>query len=68
MKNTIYLLMIFMLLSSCYDDKGNYDYIAVNEVDVQLPSSFGLRLGDTTLVIRPEISQSMRDGYKHLQF
>lgn len=68
MKNTIYLLMIFMLLSSCYDDKGNYDYITVNEVDVQLPSSFGLRLGDTTLVIRPEISQSMRDGYKYLQF
>lgn len=68
MKNAVYFLMIFMLLSSCYEDKGNYDYTAVNELSVQLPSSYGLRLGDTTLVIRPVISQSMRDGYKHLQF
>ena len=68
MKNIVYYIMMIALLASCYDDKGNYDYSQINEVDVKLPSSYGLRLDDTTLVIRPEISQSLRNGQKHLQF
>lgn len=68
MKPIFYLLIMLVLLASCYEDKGNYDYSLVNEVNVVLPSGYGLRLADTTLVIRPEISQSLRDGYQHLKF
>lgn len=68
MKNIVYIVGILLLLASCYDDKGNYDYTEMNEVAVELPESFGLRLSDTTLVIRPVISQSLRKRYDHLKF
>lgn len=68
MKNIIYFLMVITLLTSCHEDKGNYDYSLVNEIGIKLESGYGLRLGDTTLVIRPEISQSLREGHQHLQF
>lgn len=68
MKPIFYFLTLLVLVASCYEDKGNYNYSSVNEVNVVLPSGYGLRLADTTLVIRPEISQSLRDGYQHLKF
>lgn len=56
MKNLIYIIGMLFLAAACYDDKGNYDYSEINEISVELPESYGLRLTDTTLVIRPVIS------------
>lgn len=53
MKNLIYIIGMLFLAAACYDDKGNYDYSEINEISVELPESYGLRLTDTTLVIRP---------------
>ena len=30
-------LMTMALVQSCYEDKGNYDYHAVNELKVEIP-------------------------------
>ena len=68
MKNLIYIIGMLFLAAACYDDKGNYDYSEINEISVELPESYGLRLTDTTLVIRPVISQSLREKYEHLHF
>ena len=36
MKNIIYVAMSALLLTSCYEDKGNYDYRfdSMNQVDI----------------------------------
>lgn len=68
MKNLIYIIGLLFLVVACYDDKGNYDYSKINEIRVELPESYGLRLADTTLVIRPVISQNLREKYEHLRF
>lgn len=68
MKNLIYIIGLLFLAVACYDDKGNYNYSEINEISVELPESYGLRLADTTLVIRPVISQSLREKYAHLRF
>lgn len=68
MKTIIYIIAALLLCAACYDDKGNYDYSTINEVNVTLPESFGLRLTDTTLVLRPVISQTLRKKYEQLKF
>lgn len=70
MKNNLIYYMLGMLFtfSACYDDKGNYDYSEINEIIVNLPESYILPLTDTTLVIRPEISQSLRDRKDNLTY
>lgn len=68
-KNLIYYIIgMLFTFSACYDDKGNYDYSDINEIMVNLPESYVLPLTDTTLVIRPEIAQSMRDRNDNLTY
>ena len=68
MKKRLYIWLLGMLLISCYDDLGNYDYVQVNEVGISLKSSFGVKREYQHLVIRPEISQSQMKNMDNLQF
>lgn len=68
-KNLIYYMFgMLFLLGACYDDKGNYDYSEINEIIVNLPELYSLRLTDTTIVIRPEISQSLHNQKDNLTY
>ncbi len=51
------LLLLPLLLFSCYKDKGNYDYHALNEISVKLDDNYTVRLNDTA-VIKPELTFS----------
>ena len=60
MKKIYYLLACLFMLGSCFDDKGNYEYNAINDVSIQgfgtLDTVFrGLYLMDT-LHFRGELS------------
>lgn len=47
MKNLYYILFVAVLLCGCYDDKGNYDYRTLGEVEISFPqTSYSLRVGD----------------------
>lgn len=49
-------MMVVCLLSSCYEDKGNYDYQQMNDVTINLPLPDGISkysIGDI-LEIKPE--------------
>lgn len=57
------VLLAVALLSSCYDDKGNYDYREIEEIGLSFPGNIGTeddvkyirRLGET-LSIHPEVT------------
>lgn len=65
---TIYYILGLLLLTACYDDKGNYNYSGINEVQVKLDEVYGVRLQDTTLVIRLQLNQSMKEKRDNLKF
>ena len=68
MKALIYILVI-LLLSSCYEDKGNYDYKEINTVDVSLDEVYAVRLGkDTTITIVPRLSQLLQKDDENLSY
>lgn len=56
MRNNIYLLLgLFLLITSCYRDKGSYDYTELPEVTIEnLKDAYNIAQLDT-LVLNPEI-------------
>lgn len=55
----ILFLAVLILFSACYEDKGNYDYASLNEVEISRTSYsiFRVSLGET-VTIEPEITCS----------
>lgn len=51
------LVIGFLLVQACYDNKGNYDYKDINEVTIKLPKTYfpNLIMGDPVL-IEPDIT------------
>ena len=63
-------LMSMTLVQSCYDDKGNYDYHAVNDLKIEIPEA-KVRMPKeepTTATLTPEISQTMAENEDNLTF
>jgi len=59
------------LLSSCYDDKGSYDYHDVNEINIELPSTVSVRLSkedSVPVVIEPQLIQTLEEGESNLSY
>lgn len=68
MKHVIYILAL-ILLSACYDDKGNYDYEDINKIVVGLDEMYAFRLDkDTTVTITPRLAQSMQKNKENLKY
>lgn len=68
MRTLIYILTM-LLLASCYDDEGNYDYREINAVDVAMDEVYTVRLDrDTTIEITPSLSQSLLENEKNLKY
>lgn len=68
MRTLIYILTM-LLLASCYDDEGNYDYKDLNTVDVAMDEVYTVRLDrDTTIGITPRLSQSLLKDEKNLKY
>lgn len=62
------ILVSVFLMTACYEDTGNYDYHDVNEVIVDIETSYGVRKLDTTVVIRPGIRQTLFKNSENLRF
>lgn len=59
MKNLYYLLLVAIMVYGCYDDKGNYNYTELAELEVSLPEeSHSILFGDR-LQITPTIETSI---------
>ena len=68
MKRLIYFIL-GLLVSSCYDVKGNYTYQEVNTLDVSLNKVYSVRLDkDTTVTIIPQLSQSLQENEDNLEY
>lgn len=61
MEKIYFILFVIVLLFSCYEDKGNYDYKELEGITVTLPeTSYSLFFGDK-LQITPIIESSIPD-------
>ncbi|MEG2341357.1 MAG: PKD-like family lipoprotein [Odoribacter sp.] len=72
MKNKFLLygfwFLIIIIATGCYDDEGNYNYDAINEVGVGIEKTYGVRKVDTIFVIRPQIKQTLAKDTSNLKF
>lgn len=63
-------LVSMTLVQSCYDDKGNYDYHAVNDMKVEIPEA-KIRMpkeNPATVTLTPELTQTLAENEDHLTF
>lgn len=67
MKKIFYFLVLLLGLASCYEDKGNYDYLDVQKIDVTgIDSIYVCNLSET-LEIKPQLSQNTsKDEYDYM--
>jgi hypothetical protein len=62
MKKIYCFLVLLLCLASCYEDKGNYDYLDVRQVEVTgIDSIYVCNLSET-LEITPQLSQNVSEG------
>ena len=77
-KNITLLGLLALFLVSCYSDKGNYDYIAINDFDLKLnPAPPNERftylvnqpVGDTvTFTLNADVTQTIAKDNKNLEY
>lgn len=53
---------LLLLLAGCYDDKGNYDYTVLAELNIALPATSYNRMEGTTLEITPAIDTDIPES------
>ena len=58
MKRIVFWIGIFYFLSGCYEDKGNYDYVPVNEIVIQGISALYQKNAGEILEIKPKVCYS----------
>lgn len=63
MNKIIYLgILLALAFSSCYKDKGHYDYKAINEVTISgIDEEYNVNVGEE-LLIRPELSYTLGEN------
>ena len=69
--HTFIVLMALLLVSACYEDKGNYDYLPLHRVEVKVNLNYGIKRPETPIdyTITPEVS--FNDGstdFSNIQF
>ena len=63
-------LVSMTLVQGCYEDKGNYDYHAVNEMKIEIPEA-KIRMPKVepaTATLTPELTQTMAENEDNLTF
>ena len=63
-------LVSMTLVQSCYDDKGNYDYHAVNDMKVEIPEA-KIRMpkeNPAMVTLTPELTQTLAENEDNLTF
>ncbi|HEY8389232.1 MAG TPA: PKD-like family lipoprotein, partial [Parasegetibacter sp.] len=56
MKSILYIVVVILVLTGCYKDKGNYEYIAINDIKASFVSDTFRVIRLDTLTITPKLS------------
>ena len=54
------ILLVALLLTGCYDDKGNYDYTELAPMEITISNTYIVPIGDY-LKITPEVKTTIPD-------
>jgi len=68
MKNIIIYLILTLAISSCTEDKGNYDYSELNEVMISEMDDYYQVLTEGSLNIEPSIDFTLQDNESKLEY
>lgn len=68
MKNYLWILLLGLAFSACYEDKGNYDYHEINELTVNQIDSIYSRDQFDTLYIQPELKGTQYDEEERFHY
>ncbi len=75
MRNVLMSIMVVAVLSivtaGCYDDLGNYDYKEINDMVIEMPRSYSVKIpkSDSTLVVvNPQITQTLQSSNENLHY
>jgi len=52
-------LICSMMLSSCYEDKGNYDYSEIEKIEITLPEGLMVMANSESIIFDPVITSSL---------
>ena len=55
-RKIVYIFATLLVVSSCYKDKGNYDYRDINEIEIAGIAESYARDMEETLIIKPQIT------------
>jgi len=50
MRIICFYILFLIIFASCYDDKGNYDYVDIGKIDIEKFESIGVTMGDTVKI------------------
>lgn len=68
MKNYLWILLVGIVLSACYEDKGNYDYHDINQLTVNQIDSIYSRDQFDTLFINPELKGTLYNDEERFSY
>lgn len=61
-QNRMICLLMGLLCMACYDDKGNYDYNEINELEISgIDEKYSVMMGSGKLTIEPVIKMTVAD-------
>ena len=55
MKKVCFYIFLSLIFISCYDDKGNYDYVDIGKIDIEKFDWISVTMGDT-VKIKPKFN------------
>ena len=67
----LYIFLLMIGMSSCYDDLGNYDYVELNKVSIEGINSnewYEKLANIDTLFFQPELTFSLSDAEEDLRY
>lgn len=72
MKNYFYILLSTVCFcTSCYDDLGNYDYNAINEIKIEMETEYHIQVpseGTNSIIISPKVTQMLNADTSCLEY
>ena len=67
MKKVCFYIFLSLIFISCYDDKGNYDYVDIGKIDIEKFDWISVTMGDT-VKIKPKFNMEIPEDASNIVY